>query len=79
MKMKMRNLRILFEAYSTSKDDEKLKNIILDLYRFSMSGPWPEKWLKDSAESFNVATIQDLDKTEWIKVLKETIYIEVSG
>ena len=69
----------LIEAYSTSKDDEKLKNIILDLYRFSMSGPWPEKWLKDSAESFNVATIQDLDKTEWIKVLKETIYIEVSG
>ena len=69
----------LIEAYSTSKDDEKLKNIILDLYRFSMSGPWPEKWLKDSAESFNVDTIQDLDKTEWIKVLKETIYIEVSG
>ena len=64
----------LIEAYSTSKDDEKLKNIILDLYRFSMSGPWPEKWLKDSAESFNVATIQDLDKTEWIKVLKETIF-----
>ena len=69
----------LVEAYSTSKDDEKLKNIILDLYRFSMSGPWPEKWLKDSAESFNIDTIEDLNKTPWIKVLKETIYIEVSG
>ncbi|MGN0026597.1 MAG: UvrD-helicase domain-containing protein, partial [Clostridium sp.] len=69
----------LIEAYSTSKDDEKLKNIILDLYRFSMSGPWPERWLKDSAESFNVDTIQDLDKTAWIQVLKETIYIEVTG
>ena len=69
----------LIEAYSTSKDDEKLKNIVLDLYRFSMSGPWPEKWLKDSAESFNIETIEDLNKTEWIRILKETIYIEVSG
>lgn len=69
----------LIEAYSTSKDDEKLKNIVLDLYRFSMSGPWPEKWLKDSAEAFNIDTIEDLNKTSWIQVLKETIYIEVSG
>ncbi len=69
----------LIEAYSTSKDDEKLKNIVLDLYRFSMSGPWPEKWLKDSAEAFNIDTVEDLNKTPWIQVLKETIYIEVSG
>ena len=28
----------LIEAYSGSKDDEKLKEMILSLYRFSMSG-----------------------------------------
>ena len=38
----------LVEAYSGSKDDKKLKEIILDLYRFSMSGPWPEKWLREN-------------------------------
>ncbi|WP_288222497.1 helicase-exonuclease AddAB subunit AddA [uncultured Clostridium sp.] len=69
----------LIDAYSTSRDDERLKEIILDLYRFSMSGPWPEEWLKDSAESFNIETIEDLNETVWIKVLKETIAIEVSG
>lgn len=69
----------LIEAYSTSRDDERLKEIILDLYRFSMSGPWPEKWLEESAESFNIETIEDLNKTNWIKILKETIAIEVSG
>ena len=41
----------LVEAYSGSKDDEKLKEMILDLYRFSMSGPWPEKWLKRKSRS----------------------------
>lgn len=74
-----RDFRNLIEAYSTSRDDERLKNIILDLYRFSMSGPWPEKWLVESAESFNIDTIEDLNNTSWIKILKQTIDIEVSG
>jgi ATP-dependent helicase/nuclease subunit A len=73
------DFRNLIEAYSTSRDDERLKEIILDLYRFSMSGPWPEKWLKESAESFNIDTIEDLNNTAWIKILKQTISIEVSG
>lgn len=74
-----RDFRNLIEAYSTSRDDERLKEIILDLYRFSMSGPWPEKWLEESAESFDISTIEDLNNTAWIKILKETISIEVSG
>lgn len=73
------DFRNLIEAYSTSRDDERLKNIILDLYRFSMSGPWPEKWLVESAESFNIDTIEELNNTSWIKILKQTISIEVSG
>ncbi|WP_411169338.1 helicase-exonuclease AddAB subunit AddA [Clostridium sp. MB05] len=71
--------RSLIEAYSGSRDDQRLKDIILDLYRFSMSGPWPEKWLTKNAESFNIENIDDLNKTIWIDILKETIKIEVSG
>jgi ATP-dependent helicase/nuclease subunit A len=71
--------RNLIEAYSGSRDDQRLKDIILDLYRFSMSGPWPEKWLTKNAESFNIENIDDLNRTIWIDILKETIKIEVSG
>ncbi|MCR1952944.1 helicase-exonuclease AddAB subunit AddA [Clostridium sp. DSM 100503] len=71
--------RNLIEAYSGSRDDQRLKDIILDLYRFSMSGPWPEKWLINNAEKFNIETIDDLNKTIWIDILKETINIEVNG
>ena len=73
------DFRNLIEAYSSSKNDDKLKDIILDLYRFSMSGPWPEKWLVNSSESFNISSIKDLDNTPWIKILKESIWIEVDG
>lgn len=73
------DFRNLIEAYSGSRDDQRLKDIILDLYRFSMSGPWPEKWLINNAERFNIETIDDLNKTIWVDILKETIRIEVTG
>ncbi|NLK96052.1 MAG: helicase-exonuclease AddAB subunit AddA [Clostridiales bacterium] len=69
----------LVDAYSGSKDDEKLKEIILDLYRFSMSGPWPEKWLIDKSEEFNINTLEELNNSVWVKVLKDNIRIEVEG
>ena len=69
----------LIEAYSGSKNDEKLKDIILDLYRFSMSGPWPERWLMESAEKFNISSMEELNNTQWMKLLKDNIRIEVYG
>ena len=69
----------LLEAYSGSKDDEKLKEMILSLYRFSMSGPWPERWLIEKAEAFNISTLEELDKSEWVNVLKESLRVELTG
>ena len=69
----------LVEAYSDSKSDDKLKDIVLDLYKFSMSGPWPQKWLRDKSEEFNISTIEDLDKSSWMKVFIENLVIELQG
>ena len=69
----------LVEAYSSAKDDEKLKDIILNLYKFSMSGPWPERWLIEKAEEFNISTLEELDKTKWVEILKDNIRVEVKG
>ena len=69
----------LVEAYSGYKDDEKLKEMVLNLYRFSMSGPWPEKWLYEKAEAFNINTLDELNETDWIKVLKGNVKIELYG
>ena len=69
----------LVEAYSGSKDDKKLKEMVLDLYRFSMSGPWPEKWLRKKAEAFNISSLDELDNTIWVKVLKNDIEMEIDS
>lgn len=69
----------LVEAYSDSKSDDKLKDIVLDLYKFSMSGPWPQRWLRDKSEEFNISTIEELDKSSWMKVFIENLVIELQG
>ena len=69
----------LVEAFSSYKNDDNLKDLVLDLYNFTMSGPWPEKWLNDSAEAFKINTLEELNETKWVKVLAKSIKIEVEG
>ena len=73
------NFKTLVESYSGSRDDEKLKDMILRLYSFSMSGPWPERWLNEKTEEFNISTVTELDKTEWINVLRSNLGVELNG
>lgn len=73
------NFLRLVEAYSGSRDDRKLKDTILDLYRFSMSGPWPETWLREKAEEFNINNKEEISRSKWVKVLKESLNVEING
>ena len=42
------------DAYGTGRDDTKIVDIILKLYRFARSYPWPEEWRRRSREEFLV-------------------------
>ena len=44
-----------------------------------MSGPWPQRWLRDKSEEFNISTIEELDKSSWMKVFIENLVIELQG
>lgn len=67
----------LVECFGSSKDDKPLADLIFDLYNFSMSGPWPEKWLREKAEEFNIDDDFDLSTTAWGQVLLDSIRIEL--
>jgi ATP-dependent helicase/nuclease subunit A len=69
----------LIEAFSNYKNDDSLKDLVLDVYNFTMSGPWPEKWLKDNAEAFKIDTLKELNETKWVKVLSNSVKIEIQG
>ena len=44
----------ILEKYATYNDDEKLKELILRIYEFIQSDPFPDKWLQNAVESYNI-------------------------
>lgn len=61
------------ECYASGKSDAALEELILQLYRFSMSYPWPMEWLEAQKESFSLESVESLQETEWMKGLLEYI------
>ncbi len=54
------------EVFATGKTDDELIELILKLYEFSMSNPWPKEWLEQCANTYQVETAEDLQKSEWM-------------
>ncbi len=51
------------ECYAQGKSDRELGSLILQIYEFSMSYPWPEKWLMGCREAY---AVQD-EKRTWCR------------
>ncbi|WP_426350941.1 helicase-exonuclease AddAB subunit AddA [Alloiococcus sp. CFN-8] len=69
----------LVEAFGGGKDDRKLQELVYNLFSFSMSGPWPEKWLLDKAEEFNIPEDFAIEKSPWGQIILEGIKTELQG
>jgi ATP-dependent helicase/nuclease subunit A len=69
----------LVECYSSGKDDKMLQELVLNIFDFIQSSPWPEKWLTDKAEAFNLTEETDFSKTPWGEIILDTLRIELKG
>lgn len=61
------------ESYSYSKSDTPVEDLILQLYDFSMSDPWPKEWLKDKRKLFEPDSLEALEQTDWMKELLQYV------
>lgn len=65
------------ETYATGRDDSGLMDLILQCYEFSRSYPWPEQWLEDAAKQYQVSTLEDMEKEEWMQFLMQYIRMQM--
>lgn len=61
--------RALVEAYSTGKKETTLEEIILSLYRFAESYPWPFAWLKEHGEDYEIPSEEVLEQSPFMKYI----------
>ena len=71
----------LVNVYGGYRDDETLKELIIKIYNYSQSMPFPEEWINDAIEKFNLNDKMDLDfsNTLWGKILLEHSKDEINS
>lgn len=65
------------EHYGDDRSDEPLYNLILGLYDFSRSHPWPDYWLRGLKDAFNLVDDADIEDTPWSGLIREKVIIEL--
>ena len=59
----------LLDTYEGYRNDDNLKSMILKIYNYIQSNPFPEKWLNEKVEEFNLPDDTEIANTIWGKVI----------
>ncbi len=59
------------ESYSHSKSDAPVEDLILQLYNFSMSDPWPKSWIEEKKRMFDITSMEEFLNAPWMSELVE--------
>lgn len=65
------------DVYGGESGDQPLQELVLELYEFSRSNPWPEAWLDDIVSRFEIAPDTVLEDTPWWPLLQEKTGFEL--
>lgn len=69
----------LLESFGSNRDDQKIQDMVLTVYSFVQSYPWPQQWLNNQLESYKLDAGSDFADTQWGKILLETIKLRLEG
>lgn len=59
----------LVETYSSYRGDDDLRTLVLDIYKFIQSSPFPNEWLEKAVEKFNIDINTKFEDTVWGEIL----------
>lgn len=68
----------LIEGFGGNKEDTKVSELILRIYFFIQSKPYPIEWLGEAVEMYNISD-EEFEESLWTKTVKENIKIDLHG
>ena len=69
----------LVESYTVPKSDAAIETLILRLYTFSQSYPWPEQWLDGTLAQFACGSMEEMAAAPWMQLLLNYLAGQVRG
>ncbi|WP_094603046.1 ATP-dependent helicase/nuclease subunit A [Sporomusa silvacetica DSM 10669] len=67
---------MLIEHYGDEVNDNSLAGLVLKLYEFSRSHPWPENWLTGLPSAFLLPPEATFDETPWSALVRDKIVLD---
>ena len=59
----------LVDTYCGYRNDNQLRELVLKIYNYSQSMPFPMEWINENVDKFNITNKTDFSQTEWGKLL----------
>lgn len=53
----------LIDAYAGKRSDAPVKDMVMSIYRMSLSSPWPKEWISGLTASYRVEGTEELQRT----------------
>ncbi|QJD83655.1 helicase-exonuclease AddAB subunit AddA [Cohnella herbarum] len=72
-------LAALADHFGGERSDEPLHRLVLELFEYAGSHPWPEHWLRKTAGEFERAEAETLLNSLWVKSLREDAVLLLQG
>ena len=67
---------MLIEHYGDEDSDNSLAGLVLKLYEFSRSHPWPDDWLNGLHRAFALPADATFDATPWSALVRDKIVLD---
>lgn len=68
----------LVERFGGGKGDQSLQELVLKLYEFIQSKPYPKEWLLNSIERFSIDATA-FEKSPWVQEITGQLLIQLAG
>ena len=65
------------ETYSGGRGDFGIEDLILQVYGFSCSNPWPGEWFRACRRELQSQGLEDMEKTPWMRFLMQDVKLQL--
>ncbi|MGR9050887.1 helicase-exonuclease AddAB subunit AddA [Halobacillus faecis] len=67
------------ERFSSDRSDLDVEKLVLDLYTFATQNPWPDAWIDQMVDMYNVADVESEADLPWLNLLKQEVFSQLKA
>lgn len=71
--VEQKNFFAVVDRFSNDRSDTDVESLVLDLYKFAVQNPWPDSWLNQLADVYDIPEDWKEDELSWLSIIKREV------